>query len=958
MPQNILSNELSMVAEKWPSRKESIKLLSTWLWIVILIALCSSSTAYAQLNTSNIIVDGSKQYQTIQGLGGQMESHSAYQNDTQFWDMLFKDVGVSAIRTGSSSLGDLASLNSSVMIDEVWPLYRITKGYGLTLFSAQIHAKAEWKSPMIKNGGTLLPGFYDDYANEMVEAINIYESNGGITVTLNSPIPEPSLGSNGDASSPYFHTYMSPSDYRNFLKVYGPILKAAKPYIKIYAPLDWNVDGSISYLNTIMADPDARRWIDGIATNGYGTSQGLTTPEKWKSLAALANQYNIHNIWVPEQSHCCSNDPADPAGLVMARWLHDALALGNANIWQTQLIIDKGKYNRDNIRGLVFSRYWPPSEFSANGITKDGYAFKQFAHWVRPGAIRVDAYSDNPDILVSSYWHPLDHTFTIVAINNGTSETTANFKVANIQGIHFLDIFRTSVNENTKGIGLVSAVNNSFSYKLPAQSITTFAESAGKTEATLVLPLGGAASAASQGVSSNVMAGYAKLAVDSGKTPYGTALIRYRANGIVSSELGIPATAPSYQTRVFIEYQDNVDAVPGRSDSGKTSVNTGIAVVNYSLNTANMTFSLRDGKGTIIATGHGTLPAAGYFAKFINELVKIAPDFNLPPEFPNAIHFGSLEIISDRSLSVLALRGTMSQRNEFLMTTTPIADLTQPLGYNPQYFAQFANGGGYTTSLLLLNTSNRVETGTVQIFDDSGKPLAVNQVGGMTGSSFRYSIDSGGAWQFQTDGFPTNTQSGWVILTPDAGNPAPIGSGVFRFNPGNILISESGIPSSVSVTHARAYVDLSGNHNMGLAIANISNTTATITIKAFQADGTALVGANQGFLDLAAGGHDARFADQFISNLPAGFTGVLDIFSTVPISALTLHSLVNERYDFLMTTFPVADMNQAAPSPIVFPQIVDGGGYATQFVLLGADVPSTCTLSFYGEDGTALPIGN
>jgi hypothetical protein len=50
-------------------------------------------------------------------------------------------------------------------------------------------------------------------------------------------------------------------------------------------------------------------------------------------------------------------------------------------------------------------------------------------------------------------------------------------------------------------------------------------------------------------------------------------------------------------------------------------------------------------------------------------------------------------------------------------------------------------------------------------------------------------------------------------------------------------------------------------------------------------------------------------------------------------------------------------MTVAAPSPIVFPQIADGGGYVTQFILIGAGGSSSVTLNYYGEDGKYLPIG-
>jgi hypothetical protein len=75
-------------------------------------------------------------------------------------------------------------------------------------------------------------------------------------------------------------------------------------------------------------------------------------------------------------------------------------------------------------------------------------------------------------------------------------------------------------------------------------------------------------------------------------------------------------------------------------------------------------------------------------------------------------------------------------------------------------------------------------------------------------------------------------------------------------------------------------------------------------------------------MSLAAYGHGAEFADPLIASLPAEFTGILDVSSTTPpFAALTVRSLYNENNDYLMTTFPVAGINQTAPSPIVFPQM-------------------------------------
>jgi hypothetical protein len=472
----------------------------------------------------------------------------------------------------------------------------------------------------------------------------------------------------------------------------------------------------------------------------------------------------------------------------------------------------------------------------------------------------------------------------------------------------------------------------------------------------IALNAGGTTTATTAGGEGAILTGYAALSVNAGATPYGTAVFSFKQNGVTVAEVGVPPSPPADRARMFIEYRSNVQALSGRSDSGTVDINTGIAIVNPGPAPANVVYTLRDRDGANLAVGHGTISASMHFAKFIDQLSEVAPDFKLPSNFQSNVQFGSLEVSSDNPLSVLALRGTVNQRNEFLMTTTPTADFTQSLGYDSVYFPHFADGGGYTTSLILLNTSDRPQSGILQILDNDGLPLVVNQVGGTADSTFKYSIPAGGAYHFQTDGFPTITKTGSARLTPSVYNSTPVGSGVFGYNPESILVSESGIPATTSTTHARVYVDLSRRHNTGIAVANVQPSPAIILVKAYQSDGKTEIGTSKGPLSLAAGGHDGKFADGFISGLPSGFTGVLDISSTTPFAALTVRSLTNERDDFLMTTFPVVDFNKTAPSPILFPHIADGGGYATEVILISPAGALNGTLRFYGEDGTALDL--
>jgi hypothetical protein len=480
-----------------------------------------------------------------------------------------------------------------------------------------------------------------------------------------------------------------------------------------------------------------------------------------------------------------------------------------------------------------------------------------------------------------------------------------------------------------------------------SRSYTAYFEPASHS---LPLSAGGSALYATAGANSPIpRSGYAKLVLKSGQTPYGTAVFVYRQNGITVSEAGVPASPPTTHARVFIDSRSNALAVPGRSNSGSVDINTGIGVVNCGTVAANITYTLIDTNGSFIATGQGTLGVGNHFAKFIDQLSDIASGFVPPSNF----QFATLDIFSDQPLSVMALRMTTNQRAEPLFTTTPVADLSQAYLSDPLYFPQLADGGGYTTSLVLLNTSSSTERGTILVFDDSGNPFTVQQAGGSAATSFQYSIPAGGAYRFQTNGSSSIAKAGWLQVIPTYMSASPVGSAVFSYNPVSVLLTESGVPSALPTTHARIYVDLTQNHNTGLAITNLGNNLSNFAIQAFQTDGTTLAGSSPG-LNLPSYGHAGQFASQIISDLPSNFTGILDISSTSPFAALTLRSLTNERGDFLITTFPIADVTQPAPSPVIFPHIADGGGYNTQFILLSpSDVANT---SLILNDDTGAPF--
>ena len=244
----------------------------------------------------------------------------------------------------------------------------------------------------------------------------------------------------------------------------------------------------------------------------------------------------------------------------------------------------------------------------------------------------------------------------------------------------------------------------------------------------------------------------------------------------------------------------------------------------------------------------------------------------------------------------------------------------------------------------------------LRLHANDGSPLAVKSVDARAGSAFPYSILPGGIQVFQTDASPATAAIGWAEVTPDAGTYAPVGNGIFHFSLSGTLVTESGIASAMPTTRARIYIDMSNGHNTGLALANPGAAPMNVTMTAYQLNGTVPIGSQPEPLTLSGKGHLATFVDERIWGLPAQFRGVLDIASDTPFAALTIRSLVNGRNDFLVTTFPVADVTRPAPSPIIFPQIADGGGYKTEFILLNTGFPGLATIRLFGNDGAPLAV--
>jgi hypothetical protein len=458
-----------------------------------------------------------------------------------------------------------------------------------------------------------------------------------------------------------------------------------------------------------------------------------------------------------------------------------------------------------------------------------------------------------------------------------------------------------------------------------------------QTSATFAIDDGGGVSFQTDGAATAAPAvGYAKVSPAPGaQLPSGLAIMDFRENNILVSEAGVPASGLLTSGRIYAEIS--------------TFINTGLAIANPTNQTATISFFFTDSSGDF-GGNVTTIPPNGHFAAFLNE----AP-FNGRSSLTGAFTFSS-----NIPISVVALRGRINERSEFLMTTLPVTDLSAASSIGPVVFPHFAAGGGWTTQIVLVNPTDTALAGGLEFRDPSG------QVTNPFNSDLTYTIPPRSSFEMQATLASSQVLTGSVRVNPTGDTSTPVGLTIFSFQNAGVTVSEAGVPAASAGSAFRVFVESAGDFDhaaagslrTGLAIANTSPQATTVIVEVKNLDGgTGLIGT----LSIPGNGQTALFLNQIpgIQTLVSPFRGMLELTSFVPVTIIGLRARYNERTDLLMTTTPPADESVPPPaSGVYFPDFADAGGFTTQFILLSAqpgETPSG-TLQLVSQAGSAVNL--
>jgi hypothetical protein len=361
-------------------------------------------------------------------------------------------------------------------------------------------------------------------------------------------------------------------------------------------------------------------------------------------------------------------------------------------------------------------------------------------------------------------------------------------------------------------------------------------------------------------------------------------------------------------------------------------------------------------------TGNGTgtnffrnfnLPPHGQLSGFV-----YAEPYGIPID-----QLGTLTYTATMPISGIALRsGQGTPVNVWL----PIID-PYTVNQTPVTIPEFADGGGWSGSIFLINPTEEVITGEIRFFKEGlpgepGQPFEVATDRGVA-SVFPYSIEPRQSFSTASHSATAEIIPGYAEVVASPGSYTPHAYAILNFIENSFLTTTvEGVPAA---NEFKMYAELSSTFPTealaampAIALANSAESSATVTLNLIGFDGidTGL----SAVITLPPKGHVGRFLYEIpgFENLPSPFKGILRATTSQPgVTFAGFRTKYNELGRFMSTmTGPLKDLGNT--NPIVFPHLVDGGGYATQFIVINgsAGAGASGTIRYLDPSGRPLNV--
>lgn len=446
-----------------------------------------------------------------------------------------------------------------------------------------------------------------------------------------------------------------------------------------------------------------------------------------------------------------------------------------------------------------------------------------------------------------------------------------------------------------------------------------------------------------------MLTGYARIHVDAGASmPSAVSILGYRQGGALISETVVPDSPLLISGRIYVEVSPGGD------------VNTAVAIVNPNAQDVTISFQLTDIDGNIFQAGAFTLKSAGTPCAGGTLCSQLTAFIDQYPFSSGWNGYGTLTFTSSAPVSVSALRRFYNERSprEFITTPLKLVDLSATSPQRTQVIPYFSAGSGMTTQLILVNPESAPLWGTIQFVGPSGVPTDV-LINGAPGNSTVYSVAANSSRKFVVSALSQNLESGSVWLRPAGGEATPVSQAILSYKPGPFTIYETSVSPAMGGAF-RMYAEFSPM--AAVSVANATGVAGEVVFSLTGFDGAPLATSRP--LALPPSGQTLRFLnDLFPSLAGATFRGVLRVTTDLSIiSVVGLRGRVNDRQpisDVLFAGIPATlEYGYAGSADRYFPQIANGDGFTTEFILFSgvSGQSSEGSIEFFGPDGTPMSL--
>lgn len=399
----------------------------------------------------SIFVEPQRKFQSLMGIGGAITDASAEvfaklskEKQQEFLTAYYdtqKGIGYSLLRTtihssdfssGSYTYieeGDKDLKTFSIDHDKQFRIPMIKQatqaaGGKIVTYVSPWSPPAFMKSnkQMLK-GGTLLPDYYQAWANYYAKFIKAYEKEGmpiwGLTIQ-NEPM----------AVQTWESCVFSAEAERDFLKNYlGPTLKKEGLGNKKIIVWDHNRDLMNQRANVIFTDPEASKYAWGMGFHWYETWAGGAP--MYDNVAKVHEAFPDKNLIFTEG--CIEKFDAQKyqfwpnAERYGASIIHD---FNNGTVaWTDWNILLDENGGPNHVGNFCFAPIHADSQSGALIYTPSYYYIGHFAKFIRPQARRV-ATASSRSSLISTSFQNADGSMVTVVMNQSDKEVTYNLMIA------------------------------------------------------------------------------------------------------------------------------------------------------------------------------------------------------------------------------------------------------------------------------------------------------------------------------------------------------------------------------------------------------------------------------------------------------------------------------------------------------------------------------------------------